>query len=406
MEKLKSISVEALASKEELSKILQDYNENLKKITELDKEPNEESSMFNNGCYHLFRKEYEKAAKYLEEGIQKGEIMCAIPLQVMGLYYLIGFSVEQDIAKGTKYLEESSILGLGDEFSTIFLRQLFTYLAKNGIEEYYQKAFYYNEKLSKTNDVEAFINLGTMYLEGIGVEQDESKAIECYEKAVELGDKEALSYLGKIYYNKKDFDMAFKYYQKASGRIGGIADYMLGNMYYYGKGVEVNYEKAAQYYILAAGLGHIRATIKASILLHEGKGISQNDREAAYFLDKAIRQFEYEASKNEPTQKEKKMISLAYNNLGIFYIDGIGVEIDYKLAIENLEKAINCGEYTAALTLGQVYEEGLGVTPDKEKAIKYYQLAIDNGITGAQEELDRISSGKPPVRQRKKEDNK
>ncbi|WP_150467442.1 tetratricopeptide repeat protein [Francisella sp. SYW-9] len=77
------------------------------------------------------------------------------------------------------------------------------------------------------------------------------------EHAASDGDVYAIYYTGVYYYNLKDYEKAMDYFEEASSKNYGPADYMLANMYYDEKenGIPYNKEKAKMYYKKAANLG-------------------------------------------------------------------------------------------------------------------------------------------------------
>ncbi|QIW10042.1 SEL1-like repeat protein [Francisella sp. LA112445] len=77
------------------------------------------------------------------------------------------------------------------------------------------------------------------------------------EHAASDGDVYAIYYTGIYYYNLKDYKKAMEYFEEASSKNYGPADYMLGNMYYdeQENGIPYNKEKAKMYYKKAANLG-------------------------------------------------------------------------------------------------------------------------------------------------------
>ena len=109
----------------------------------------------------------------------------------------------------------------------------------------------------------------------------------------------------------------------------------LGKMYESGNGVEQDYEKALEYYLLSA-----------------------------------------EAEK--PDFKGMRMA-------GLMYLNGTGVEQDYEKAAECFGKAADSGDVSGAWFLGQLYEQGNGVEQDMAKAKQCYETAIA--------QLDRFTGG-------------
>lgn len=59
----------------------------------------------------------------------------------------------------------------------------------------------------------------------------------------------------------------------------------------------------------------------------------------------------------------------------MFYLDGIGVERSYPLALRWLSSAADQGAPRAIVNLGAMYEQGLGVEQDMDEAIRLYEQA-------------------------------
>jgi len=84
------------------------------------------------------------------------------------------------------------------------------------------------------------------------------------------GDSEATTWLGGMYYGMKKFDLAEKYYLKASEEGNSGAMNGLGYIYYYGRLGTPDYEKAYKYYKMSADLGDISSIIKVSDMYKNG----------------------------------------------------------------------------------------------------------------------------------------
>lgn len=72
----------------------------------------------------------------------------------------------------------------------------------------------------------------------------------------------------------------------------------------------------------------------------------------------------------------------AQYNLAVCYIEGLGVEKDYKKAFEYLKKAADQGHTMAQNTLGKCYFDA-----DYGKAFEYFKRAADQGYAYAQYNL-------------------
>ena len=74
----------------------------------------------------------------------------------------------------------------------------------------------------------------------------------------------------------------------------------------------------------------------------------------------------------------------AQNNLGIMYLNGLGVTQDYRQALELFRRVADQGLAGAQFNLGGMYLNGLGVPRDRNRAIEYLVLAARQGHERAQ----------------------
>lgn len=75
------------------------------------------------------------------------------------------------------------------------------------------------------------------------------------------------------------------------------------------------------------------------------------------------------------------------NALGIWYLEGVGTEQNYRLAIEWFQKSAE-QKYTSALfNLGNLYYDGEGVEQDYNKAVEYYTVGANLNNADCQFEL-------------------
>lgn len=75
------------------------------------------------------------------------------------------------------------------------------------------------------------------------------------------------------------------------------------------------------------------------------------------------------------------------NQLGLWYLHGVGTEQNNKLAVEWFEKAAE-QDYAAAFgNIGDLYRKGLGVEVDYQRAVQYYKEGSDRKHCGCQYRL-------------------
>lgn len=162
-------------------------------------------------------------------------------------------------------------------------------------------------------------------------------------------------------YNKKDFESAFRVFNKYAGTNPQAAAY-LGRCYFNGFGCIKNIALAEKYFLIAANA-------KNPVGLN-GLGAVIQDKEP----QKAFALFEEAAQSG---------IKEALHNLGRSYVLGIGCKADSKKGYELLVKAVEKGSIPSAEFLGMWYY----LTDNWEGACKYLTIATNAGLINRQKEL-------------------
>lgn len=72
------------------------------------------------------------------------------------------------------------------------------------------------------------------------------------------------------------------------------------------------------------------------------------------------------------------------NQLGAWYLKGIGTEQDYSLALKWFQKAAEQNYAAAFSNIGNIYQKGLGVEVDNQKAVQYYKKGSDQKHSDSQ----------------------
>ena len=109
--------------------------------------------------------------------------------------------------------------------------------------------------------------------------------------------------------------------------------------------------------------GSVLEELKLGNAYLTGRGVERNEKQAAYWYEKA-------ANSGEPQ---------AQREIGHFYMAGIGVERDPVRAVRWYERAIAGGLVSAKVNLGVAYLWGLGVQRDDAFAVKLFQEAAAKG---------------------------
>ena len=111
---------------------------------------------------------------------------------------------------------------------------------------------------------------------------------------------------------------------------------------------------------------------------HGRQGVPKDDREAARWYRKAVREYQKAAEQGN---------AAAQNTLGYMYEQGQGVAKDYGEAMKWYQKAAKQGNAAAQYNLGRMYEHGQGVPKDDREAARWYRKGADQGHALAESRL-------------------
>lgn len=207
--------------------------------------------------------------------------------------------------------------------------------------------------------------------------QSWKKAFEWYTKAVnKLGTQ---INLGRIYQFglglAQDYDEAMKWYKKAEANGSREATALISTLYHYGQGVPVNLTEALNMYHKAGDCG---AALNGKGLLYQnGLGVTQNYDTAMSYFEQAT-QFEY---------------GDAFNSMGDVYRYGYDKVVDLDTAFLYYTKSAECTEHTSnkgQFNLGLMYLNGLGIEVNQNLALFWLRKSAKYGNEKADEYIDRI----------------
>jgi TPR repeat protein len=182
-------------------------------------------------------------------------------------------------------------------------------------------------------------NIGQFYSDGHGVEQNIDTALEWYTKSAEKGYAPAQHNMGVIHHEKGQHEEAFKWVMKAAAQGCIQAEYIIGQLYAHGEGVEKNIPEAVKWYTKAAEQGHAGAHNNVGSIHHE-KG---QHEEAVKWFKKAANQGDANGEAN----------------LGFCYENGLGVEKSILEAMKRYAKAAEQGVAEAAKKVRELILENV-----------------------------------------------
>lgn len=331
------------------------------------------------------------------------------------------------------------VLGLGGLYWATCVRtnpqqQLQSALAlyENGDKE---QAFPLLQKAAQEGAAAAFVPLADCYEQGVGVAADVAQARQWYDAAVRVGVQGATVSMAELCYKDADYEQALRhyeagatsltaeqlcraahaanslaaaasapelaapYYQKAvdfltsaTQKGSSAAAVELGNMYYWGQGVEASRESAAEYYAQAADCGDARACCRAAWCLLELATPAQDAR-ALHYLQQAAEQGDAQAcyylalcilNARGTARDEALAVSWlrkaadlqhpeALRKLAFVYRDSTPAQLP--AAIACLEKAALLGDAEAQFNLAWCLWHGFGVQPAAHAALYWCERA-------------------------------
>jgi hypothetical protein len=203
--------------------------------------------------------------------------------------------------------------------------------------------------------------------------QDYNKAINAGESEYsQTKDSKVALYLGKAYFLKQNYQKAVQYFSVAANKNEALAMLTLGNLYGSGVGVKQNYVKAVYWYKKAVAKGNVAAMNYLGLIYRDGIGTINKNPKAAFDL------FTQAANLNSDE---------GYFNLGYLYQNGVGLPKDSSKAISNYMQAANLGNVLAMNNLAYMYENGTGVPQSYKEALNWYMLSAAKGDANAECEV-------------------
>lgn len=143
------------------------------------------------GIYPVFVNNAEQANRYLHQAAQLGHAQAQAEL---GLIYLNGQKLQQDMALGLTYLQQAAVQknsvalnALGEAFEN-----------GRGTEANIEQAVQYYHQAAAQVNADAYSHLGRLYTKGIGVERDIGIARDWLEKGSLLGHERSAELLKNV----------------------------------------------------------------------------------------------------------------------------------------------------------------------------------------------------------------
>ncbi len=252
------------------------------------------------------------------------------------------------------------------------------------------------DKEPEANEDNLYAAAKDVYIEGDVQDEEVRTPTELYEEA-------------KAFYDNEDYYAAIPLFQEAADLGVPDAQAYLGICYQYGLGnfseqQEENKIKAIEWLSKAEKQGSIPGRYQLAFCYRTGYGVEQDNDEAIRllninaglgdadsmaFLGSIFRSEDYEQNDLETAIEWTRKAAVAGSakgqyELGVHYLNGIGVVQDYSEAVKWFQLAAD-QEYAAAQNnLGTCFDHGYGVEQNHEQAAYWYKLSAQNGFADAQ----------------------
>ena len=337
-------------------------------------------------AFYIFRDEIENTKFFI--GLDKNDENLSYFTDVssadaykeylMALMYMKGQGVEQDYFKAFNTFTLASENGY--LHSNYYLGNMYYYGL--GVQQDYIMAFNYYLKASEAKDSYADYRIAKMYLKGQGVEANIKKAAiylmnACEKIAMAKYDLASLFEHNQDMFNA-DSTQIYTLYRVALEELteqdndihDAFTEMRIAGMYLYGKGTEINIDKAVEFLDKASKQNNPDASYQLAF-------IYSSDKYNLLDKDKANSYYKQAKDGYETAEKENENSTAEYR-LGVMYLNGLGTETDVNTAVEWFDKSVQNGNSYAAYQLGRIYYSDNFNLQDLQKAEKYFLIAAEN----------------------------
>lgn len=301
-------------------------------------------------------------------------------MEIPEAYYFLGLAyyeakgvVSPNIQKAEEYFRKAAEAGYSDAIKAI--AELYM---QSGQENGYEKAIEYLKTIAEGEHADiAYEGLMRIAVEQMNAQDyDDPQNSELYQKALrfetsgkEAGMTESLSKAfldrGINLYNIEKYESAIAPLLLAAQMGESEAATHLGDLYFYGHGVDTDYEQSYYWFAKAAQSNNAYAQYSIAFMYIKGQFVEKDDTQVIKWMKLA--------AENGYTEAQK--------NMGEYYYYGsFGCRRDMKEAIKWYEMGAKSNEPTCVFTLGLIYEEGDGVQKNILKAVDWYQKGAQAGI--------------------------
>lgn len=173
---------------------------------------------------------------------------------------------------------------------------------------------------------------------------------------------------GRACFEKNDYLCAVDIWFPLAKSGNTQAQFSIGQMYWYGQGVERNYQAALAWYEEAADLGDETAQLAMAQAYTDGIALQPSPKKTFYWYKKAAQGGSTEGMRR----------------LGKMYENGLGVSRDLEVALEWYRNSAEQGNANEQLAFGHRYRTGTLVEKDLSQSHYWFGLAAQQDQAEAQ----------------------
>ena len=197
---------------------------------------------------------------------------------------------------------------------------------------------------------------------------------------------------------QRNADPNAHYYFLASGKLGnpnGFYEMGLICLYSNDHSIPNSKNKAANFFKIAADMGHVRSMVLYAFLVRDGIGIEADLKESMYYFNLASGHFDLTSIINYSSMllngnglKKDESQAFAYaklaadlnsihgiHNVGVMLYDGTGAPQNKYQAATYFKKAADMGYIDSMYNYALMSYNGDGIPQNFEEAVKYFRMA-------------------------------
>lgn len=301
-------------------------------------------------------------------------------MQIPEAYYFLGVAyyeakgvVSPNLQKAEEYFQKAAEAGYADAIKAI--AELYM---QSGQENGYEKAIEYLTHIAEGEHADiAYEGLMRIAVEKMtSHDYADTQNSDLYQKALQFekaGQAAGMTQSLSETFLKRGIDLCdIEQYQSAiepllqAAQMGETdASTRLGDLYFYGYGVEVDYEQAYYWFLNAAQKGNAYAQYSVAFMYMRGLFVKQEDSQVIKWMKLA--------AENGNVSAQKLMGDY-------YYYGSFGCQKDMRETIKWYEMGAKNNNPECILRLGLIYEEGDGVQKNILKAADWYQRGAKAGI--------------------------